>query len=254
MIRARVVSHPMNMERRSRDVWNLETVALALSRQGNTTLCAIPCLDLSWILNLVVLSNWLMIARQSLDPYHSTSRIRLGLKLWYKFRRRDYWHSLCTTFWTLLVYGLGSWHQEMLATAIAAQVNHDFLLMKVLIDFRWALGVQLVGWVLHFGHHELLSQIDLICCFHDTWSEILRKSSIFYKTTLRIIILLSWLPIIGRSTTISSSSRRRLMTQLLWHLTTIELSLCRHNICVHQVLPRTLSRCLMMLRMLLFCG
>lgn len=139
----------------------------------------------------------------------------------------------------------------MLTTSIAAQVDHDFLLIKVLINFRWALGVQLLGWVLHFGHHELLSHIALICCFLETWPEILMESSIFYKTTLRIIILLSWLPIIGRSSTINSSSRRRLMTQLLWDLTTIQLSLCGNTVSIHLVLPRTL--CVSCLMLLLFC-
>ena len=78
MIRTRVAAHPVTREGRRRDIWNLKTITLAaLGRLGNTSLCAFPSLDLSWILILAVLSTWLMIPRQSLDPDDPTSRIRL---------------------------------------------------------------------------------------------------------------------------------------------------------------------------------
>ena len=72
------------------------------------------------------------------------------------------------------------------------------------------------------------------------------------KTTLRSIILLPWQPFIGKSTTIS---RRKLISQLLWHLATLEVSLWRLTISINVDLPCTLrSRLLMILRMLLIWG
>ena len=73
------------------------------------------------------------------------------------------------------------------------------------------------------------------------------------KTTLRSIILLPWQSFIGKSTTISR--RRKLISQLLWNLATLEVSLWRHTISINMDLPCTLcSRRLMILMMLLIWG
>ena len=51
-------------------------------------------------------------------------------------------------------------------TTIAPQVYHYFLILKILIDIRWSLAVQLLGGILYFSHHVLLFQMILICYFH----------------------------------------------------------------------------------------
>jgi hypothetical protein len=49
-----------------------------------------------------------------------------------------------------------------LTAAIASKVDHDFLLLKVLIDIHWTLAVHLLDLILNFGHHVLLSQMVLL--------------------------------------------------------------------------------------------